>query len=99
MTDRNAYHRAYKRRRRLTDPAYREKTNQATREWRKRNPDYAKTKGAERRADPEKYGADKIRNREMMRAKRADPAFRARENARAKERYRRKAAAKTAGRE
>ncbi len=75
-TDRNAYFREYKRKRRLTDPVYRvyrEKTNQVTREWCKKNPDYAKMKGAERRADPEKYVVDKIRNRELMRVKWADP--------------------------
>jgi len=71
MTDRNAYHRAYKRRRRLTDPAYREKTNQATREWRKRNPDYAKTKGAERRADPAFRARENARAKERYRRKAA----------------------------
>jgi len=92
---RAAYYREYKRKRRLVDPVFREKNNQWAREWRAKNPDYAKRKGAERRADPEKYEGDKKRNRAMMQAKRQDPAFRARENARARARYQRKKAAQT----
>jgi len=84
---RAAYFRNYKRTRRAVDPEFRERNNQWTRDWRARNPDYAKQKGAERRADPEKYEGDKTRNRAAMRAKRADPEYRARENARARARY------------
>jgi len=84
---RAAYFRNYKRQRRLVDPAFRARNNRWTRDWRARNPDYAKQKGAERRADPEKYEGDKARNREAMRAKRADPEYRAREKARARARY------------
>jgi len=86
-TSRAAYFRKYKRQRRAVDPEFRARNNQWTRDWRARNPGYAKQKGAERRADPEKYEGDKTRNREAMRAKRADPEYRERENARARARY------------
>ena len=84
---RAAYFREYNRKRRA-DPAYRAKNRQQAAAWREKHPDYARAKGAERRADPVKYGADKVRNRANMQAKRADPAYRARERARARERYR-----------
>jgi len=87
---------AYRRHRYQTDPAYREKHLRSTQEWRKRNPDHVKTKAAERRANPETYEADKARSRARMKAKRQDPDFHARERARARERYWRKKAARTA---
>jgi len=92
MASRAAYYREYRRKRRLADPAYRDRVNQRNREWRAKNPDYAKRKGAERRADPEKYEADKVRNRELLKAKRADPEYRARERARSRARMQAKRA-------
>ncbi len=84
-TSRAAYFREYNKKRRA-DPAYRARNRQQAAEWREKNPDYARAKGAERRADPAKYEGDKARNRTNMQAKRADPAYRARERARARER-------------
>ena len=87
MTSRAAYFREYNKKRRA-DPAYKAKNRQWSAAWRAKHPDYAKAKGAERRADPAKYEGDKTRNRDMMRAKRADPAYRERERERARARYR-----------
>ncbi len=83
---RAAYFREYNRKRRA-DPDYRDKNRQWSAAWRATHPDYAARKYGERRADPDKVADDRQRNRDMMKAKRADPAYRARENARARARY------------
>ncbi len=85
---RAAYYRDYYQKKRKGNPAYSTKNKRRSAAWRAANPDYAGVKNRERRADPDKYGADKDRNRDMMRVKRADPGYRERENARARARYR-----------
>ncbi len=90
------YFRDYYQRKRKGNPDYRAKNKRRSAAWRAANPDYAGGKNRERRADPEKYGTDKTRNRDLMRVKRADPQYRDRENARARERYQARKAGRSA---
>jgi len=85
---RAAYYREYYQRKRKDNPDYQSQNRQRSAAWRAQNPDYARAKSRDRRADPAKYGADRARTRAMMRLQRADPAYRAREKGRARARYR-----------